>query len=402
MNVTYEDLKLPPIYKKNGKDCYLDPIRKKLITISPEETVRQKVLSYIITELKVPLHAIMVEQHLSHYGINSRRRADIVIEALTRDKNNILPLAVIECKAPNVPLDEKAMKQMLAYCDEIGAIYAMLVNQHDFLCFKYIDEKGYIPITEFPQYKQMLEGKYVEFDVGTVPERIPFDKLESYLKEEFQEEINNPGYIFPDISSQTEIKKGVMAFNLLEGLLDVRKKFPIGNYGAFSVIEDYGVRMLSYGNASGGRYFAPYRSFILDVNGNIEIVSFSVTTSSRNGTPDKIKTSLCVAIDNEKESHHALQLVIDENVTCSGNCFKFYHHGKIAIGNKGSGKIEELRLFVEKKYPELICQERFYLGSIKNDRLFYLDDSEIVSLLVNLIKYALVRDEYRAYVKQTK
>jgi len=37
---------LPQIYKRNGRECYLDPIRKKLVFITPEETVRQKVLSF--------------------------------------------------------------------------------------------------------------------------------------------------------------------------------------------------------------------------------------------------------------------------------------------------------------------------------------------------------------------
>lgn len=32
---------LPPTYSRQGKECYLDPIRKKLIYITPEETVRQ-------------------------------------------------------------------------------------------------------------------------------------------------------------------------------------------------------------------------------------------------------------------------------------------------------------------------------------------------------------------------
>ena len=65
--------RLPVIYKRGGKDCYLDPIRKKLIYITPEETVRQKVISYLIDDLKVPAEMILVEEHLSHYGIQSKR-----------------------------------------------------------------------------------------------------------------------------------------------------------------------------------------------------------------------------------------------------------------------------------------------------------------------------------------
>lgn len=39
---------LPPIYKRDGRDCYLDPIRQKLIFITPEETVRKRVISYAL------------------------------------------------------------------------------------------------------------------------------------------------------------------------------------------------------------------------------------------------------------------------------------------------------------------------------------------------------------------
>ena len=36
-----QNLHLPPVYTRNNKKCYLDPIRKKLIYITPEETIRQ-------------------------------------------------------------------------------------------------------------------------------------------------------------------------------------------------------------------------------------------------------------------------------------------------------------------------------------------------------------------------
>lgn len=65
--------KLPPVYKRNEKDCYLDPIRKKLIYITPEETIRQRVLSYLTDTLHVPIQEIILEQHLSHYGIKSKK-----------------------------------------------------------------------------------------------------------------------------------------------------------------------------------------------------------------------------------------------------------------------------------------------------------------------------------------
>ena len=78
MKINIAEQLLPEVYNRHGKDCYLDPIRQKLIYITPEETVRQRMISYLVNELKVPKGAILVEEHLSHYNVPSKKRADIV------------------------------------------------------------------------------------------------------------------------------------------------------------------------------------------------------------------------------------------------------------------------------------------------------------------------------------
>ena len=48
MIINLDNQPLPKIYKRGDKECYLDPIREKLIFITPEETVRQKIaISFI-------------------------------------------------------------------------------------------------------------------------------------------------------------------------------------------------------------------------------------------------------------------------------------------------------------------------------------------------------------------
>ncbi len=387
---------LPQKYVRNGKECYLDPVRKKLIYVTPEETFRQRVISYLTQELNVPKEALKVEEHLSHYGIESRKRADIIIHAAGG-----IPIAVIECKSENVYIDEKAHDQVFAYCDLLGADYAFIINPVGLACYKYSPkEDQYITISDIPTYKDMLEGKYEEVDFGEYPQRIPYDELKSRLKREFEElEEDDYGY---DISKLTPIELAVPMYNLLEAFLDYRVKMPAGDYGLFKLVDDYGVRMTSYGNASGGIFFGPYRSFLVETDGNTEIFSFGVTTYSTYANPDLVKTCLVVAHDDEKESHHALQLVVEDNVKVTGKTVHFYHHGRIAIGNLGSGKIDELRTFVSDKCPELISGKQFYLGSLVNDRLWRLDDPEVIKLVVNLIDYAIIRDEYREYVKRRK
>ena len=400
MDFSIDELKLPPIYKRQGKDCYLDPIRKKLIYITPEETVRQKIISYLIEVLHVPENMITVEDRLSHYGIDSKERADIIVNQLDAE-NRICPLAVIECKAPEVGLGEKEENQVLTYCDELQCEYAMLVNGVVCECVKFCEDlNDYRLIEELPTYQKMIDGEYKEMDIGELPPRIPFNNLKKNLIEEFNN-IEDP-HEASDISPMTDMSIAVPAFNLLEGLYDTRKKMKKGNYGLFKLLSDYGVRMLTYGNASGGSFYGPYRSFLIDVAGSTEFVSMSISTYFKSSNPDVVKTCLSVAIDNEKETHHSLQMVLDDNLKVEGKTCYFYHTGRIAIGNMGSGKISELREVVQENCPELILGDKFYLGKLVHDRLWSLDDPEVANLIANLIKYALLRDKYREQVKRRK
>lgn len=383
--------RLPKIYKRGNKNCYLDPVRKNLIYITPEETVRQKVISYLIDVLDVPAEMISVEAHLSHYGVKSNRRADIIVHGAD-DAGILRPVAIVECKAPGIILGEKAADQITDYCNSLGCDFAMMVNDCESFTYHYDEKRDeYVQIDGLPKYTELLENKFSEFEPGEFPARIPHDKISEYLKENLDE-------YSPDISNLTEHALACAAFNLLEGLLDPRHQLPKKEYDMFTLIEDYGVRTLSYGNAAGGTFSGLYRSFIIEANGSTEFVSFGLSTYTTFARPDDVKTVSNVAIDNEKESHHSLQLVLDDNVEYSGNTFRFFHHGRIAVSNKGSGKVDELREFVKARRPQLIYDKRFYLGTLINDRNWDLDDTEVTNLIENLISYALIRDEYRKEV----
>lgn len=393
---------LPPIYKRNGRECYLDPIRKRLIYITPEETVRQKVISYLLDVLEVPASMMQVEEHLSHYGLKSKDRADIVVLGKNKD-NDALPLTVIECKAENVPLDEKAMNQAFDYSDALGSTYTLLINGDGEFCYKYDESsKQYVQIADLPKYSNMLTGDCVPVEQEELPERFALDELEEELCSAFAKDEDS---YYSDISKYTPMELALPVFNLWEGLLDVRVKMPIRNYGLFELLEDYGVRMLTYGNAAGGQFYGPYRSFLVKLDGNTEIFSIGVTTYWKaswidNDMPGKHPlTCICVAHDDEKTSHHALQLLVDEDAVAEDKTVKFYHNGRIAIGRIGSGKKSELRDMVSRRYPKILTDGKYYLGSITADHLLRLDEPDVIDLVVNLISYSIVRDEFREIVK---
>jgi hypothetical protein len=269
----------------------------------------------------------------------------------------------------------------------------LLINGDREFCYKYDEtKKQYVQIEELPKYADMLTGDCVPVEQEAVPERIPFEKLEEELRSAFAED--EDGYNM-GISKYTPMELALPVFNLWEGLLDVRVKMPTGKYGMFELLEDYGVRMLTYGNASGGQYYGPYRSFLVSIDGNTEIFSIGITTYYP-------RTIICVAHDDEKTSHHALQMSVDGEAVAAGKTVKFYHNGRIAIGRIGSGKKSELRKMVSRRYPKILTEGKYYLGSITADHLLRLDEPDVIDLVVNLISYSIVRDEFREIVKARK
>ncbi len=393
---------LPPVIKRNGMEYYQDPVRRMPVQVKPEETIRQKLISYLISELRVPAEMIRVEEPLADYGIDSEDRADIVITK-EGEKKEIIPIAVIECKAPTVFLDAKAHIQLQKYGDALYVTYIMLTNGHDSFCYAFDEEENtYVDISSLPVYKDMTEGKFTAEEVEKAPERIPFEELESSLTKEW--EACKSGEAISDIGYGTPISLALPAYNLFEGLLDARVKMPSGDYGLFHLIKDCGVRMMTYGNASGGQFYGPYRMFETDVNGKKEYYSISFSWYFRNSweADHPPVTSMNIAHDNDMISHHALQLIIDDNCGAIGNEMRFYHNGKISVGRQGSGKKAELMDLVEKRYPKIIDGNRYYLGKVTNDHLLRLDEQDVINLIVNLVSYSIIRDEYREILKDRK
>lgn len=185
--------------------------------------------------------------------------------------------------------------------------------------------------------------------------------------------------------------------NFSNCLVDTDYTLPATQYKIFRLIEDIGVRYLEIGNNSGGKFYEHYRSFRVEYNGGEKIVSMSTSSLCRWSSPT-VFTAIDVAIDREKYSHHALQLVVDDNVEILGDNLKFWHKGNIAVGKFGSAKISELRELVAAKYPQIISGKKFCLGTLTNDRLWTLDDEQVIYFVENLISYAFIRDDLREIV----
>lgn len=371
---------LPPIYKDSGKEYYLDPIRQKLILKTPEETIRQKILQYLLADKKVPKDMIQVEMLLSKYQIKSKRRADIIIERLIEAKKEISTLAVIECKAPDVMVGDNALDQISDYAAKLNAEYVWVTNGTDSIVARYDFEKDrYIDLKALPDYNAMLNG------IGDI-----LKAPEPKKRFAFKDLIKNQDYYCEDYTFSVDTARGLRPFltNLFECLLDESHKMPEGQYKHFKLLKDYGIRYLSCGNASGGSYDGDYRSFLIEYKNNTMFVNLSFFNYGTH-------TILTVSSDRGGTiPHNALQYNVNYIIPV-GTEFRFPHNGRIAIGKKGSGKAQELKELIAKEAPELLVDGKIYIGTLHNDKLLYLDQPEMVNFVERILTYALVRDEYR-------
>jgi type I site-specific restriction endonuclease len=126
-------LKYPPIdvrlKKENERFLVFDTIRKKWLVLTPEEWVRQHIIHWLIHEKKIASGLISVEKELLLNG--TKKRYDIVIYS-----SQLTPKVVIECKAPEIALNESVLEQALRYNLELKAPYFFISNGLEDALFK--------------------------------------------------------------------------------------------------------------------------------------------------------------------------------------------------------------------------------------------------------------------------
>ena len=107
------------------------------MVLEPEEWVRQHVLHHLNAALGYPLGCMSVEHQLTLNGMS--RRADIV--AFTPDGT---PRILVECKAPNVALNQDAVSQAARYNLVLRVPVLLVTNGLKHAAFG-LDDEGTLP-----------------------------------------------------------------------------------------------------------------------------------------------------------------------------------------------------------------------------------------------------------------
>jgi len=135
------------IFAKDKNTSYVfDKIRKKNVLLTPEESVRQTCITFLVQEKSFPIQWINVEKVFKLY--NKKKRYDVVVY-----KPNKEVLLLVECKAPNVKITKKTFEQIIQYNIALKTNFLMLTNGKQHFYYKIDNEKktgNFIP--ELPDY----------------------------------------------------------------------------------------------------------------------------------------------------------------------------------------------------------------------------------------------------------
>ncbi|MGJ8684853.1 MAG: type I restriction enzyme HsdR N-terminal domain-containing protein [Nonlabens sp.] len=123
-----------------------DPIRKKFVHLTPEEWVRQHVVFWLLSRKRIPHSLINVEKQLVIAG--TKKRYDIII---FNTDGTIYGL--IECKAPQIKVDQTVFDQIARYNLALESQYLMVTNglEHYFCTMDY-EQQRYQFIEDLPEW----------------------------------------------------------------------------------------------------------------------------------------------------------------------------------------------------------------------------------------------------------
>lgn len=135
------------IKSRENKRLVFDVVRKKYVVLHPEEWVRQHCLHFLIDDLGYPSGRMLVEREIRVSGL--KKRVDI---ACCKPSGAIEIL--VECKAPQLRLNQKVFDQIARYNMEVRSDYLMVSNgiQHLYCQMDY-STQTYQFLKELPPYR---------------------------------------------------------------------------------------------------------------------------------------------------------------------------------------------------------------------------------------------------------
>lgn len=137
------------VRKNDGRTEIFDIVRKKYVTLTPEEWVRQNVLHYLSEIKHYPVELMQVEGSIVFNSM--QKRCDVIVY-----NNYIKPLLLVECKNTTVGIGQATLDQAMLYNMVLEVPYILVTNGLQHYCFSYDKVDAYIVChNEIPDWESL-------------------------------------------------------------------------------------------------------------------------------------------------------------------------------------------------------------------------------------------------------
>lgn len=131
---------------EKGRPTIFDCLRKRFVTLTPEEWVRQNFIRYMIEEKGYPAGLISVEMKVDINGL--QQRCDVVCFDKTGK-----PLMIVECKAPKVRITEEVFNQAARYNMRLNTRFLVMTNGLNHYCCEIdYENKRVVYLRDIPEF----------------------------------------------------------------------------------------------------------------------------------------------------------------------------------------------------------------------------------------------------------
>lgn len=134
------------ISTRDGKNIIFDVIRRKYVTLTPEEWVRQHFIHYLIDQKGYPQALMANEIQVQLNG--TQKRCDTVLY-----RRDLTARMIVEYKAPEIEITQKVFDQITRYNMVLKVDYLIVSNglQH-FCCRMDYERNTYMFLRDIPDY----------------------------------------------------------------------------------------------------------------------------------------------------------------------------------------------------------------------------------------------------------
>lgn len=138
--------------RKSGSGSEIfDPLRRKYVSLTPEEWVRQHFVHYLVNEKRYPASLMANEAAIKLNSLT--RRCDTIVY-----NNKLEPLAIIEYKEPNVPVSQQVFDQIVRYNIVLKVRYLIVSNgMTHYCCRMNYNTMSVEYLQEIPDYTVLTE-----------------------------------------------------------------------------------------------------------------------------------------------------------------------------------------------------------------------------------------------------